>query len=72
MSHQSGIGGNEELLAFFGKCRDGVIRVFRVSIVNEELTLNDFENARSNWEEDYDAFVPSLVDAKQPSFLLFR
>jgi len=72
MSHQTGIGANEELLAFFGKCRDGDIRVFRVSIINEELALNKFEKAQSNWEEDYHAFVPRLIDLKQPSFLMFR
>jgi len=72
MSHQTGIEANEELLAFFGKCRDGDIRVFRVSIVNEELTINNSEKTQSGWEEDYHAFVPSLIDIKRPSYLLFR
>jgi len=72
MSHQTGITANEELMAFFGKCRDGVIRVFRISIINEELALNDFENTRSDWEEDYHTLIPKLIDVKHASYLLFR
>nr|CAG4648787.1 EOG090X0A90 [Polyphemus pediculus] len=72
MSHQTGIRANEELIKFFGKCRDGVIRVFRVSITNEELALNEFAKTRSNWEEDFDSLIPHLLEENQPAFLLFR
>ncbi|KAI9565363.1 hypothetical protein GHT06_009155 [Daphnia sinensis] len=72
MSHQTGIRGNTELISFFGKCRDGQIRVFRVSIINEELCLNEYAKKQSNWEEDFDNLIPFLLEENQPAYLLFR
>ncbi|KAG8194422.1 hypothetical protein JTE90_011032 [Oedothorax gibbosus] len=39
MSHQTGIQGSPELKAFFGKCKDGKVRAFKVVIKDEELVL---------------------------------
>ncbi|XP_075236402.1 twinfilin actin binding protein [Lycorma delicatula] len=72
MSHQTGIRANEALKKFFGKCRDGKIRVFKVSIKDEELTLDGFKEKKSSWENDYDKFVPGFVEPEQPSFILYR
>lgn len=72
MSHQTGIRANEELLRFFGKCRDGKIRAFKVSIENEELVLSDHKNAEGTWETDYDRSIPHLVKEEQPCYILYR
>ncbi|GLH07940.1 hypothetical protein R5R35_013055 [Gryllus longicercus] len=72
MSHQTGIRANEALRKFFGNCRSGSIRVFKVSIENEELTLSSYKEAVGTWEEDYGAFVHTLIEDEQPSFILFR
>ncbi|XP_059490417.1 twinfilin [Neocloeon triangulifer] len=72
MSHQTGIKANNELLQFFGKCRDGKVRVFKVSIENEELILAEHKNSKGTWEQDFDLCVPRMVQEKQPCYLLYR
>ncbi|XP_039295757.1 twinfilin isoform X2 [Nilaparvata lugens] len=72
MSHQTGIRANEELKKFFGKCRDGKIRVMKIAIENEQLSLLSYKEKKGNWESDYEKFVPGLVEAAQPTFILFR
>ncbi|KAI9565341.1 hypothetical protein GHT06_009133 [Daphnia sinensis] len=76
MWHQTEIRGNTELISFFGKCWDGQLRVFRVSIINgnyfEELCLNEYAKKQSNWEEDFDNLIPFLLEENQPAYLLFR
>lgn len=72
MSHQTGIRANEALNKFFGNCRDGQIRAFKVSIDNEELCLSSFSETKGSWEEDYDRCVPRLVKPEQPAYILFR
>ena len=32
MSHQTGITANEELMTFFGNCRNGSVRAVKISI----------------------------------------
>ncbi|KAG8232869.1 hypothetical protein J437_LFUL012485, partial [Ladona fulva] len=72
MSHQTGIRANESLKKFFGKCRDGHVRVFKVSIVNEELTLSAQTGTKGTWEQDYDRVVLPLVEDDQPCYILYR
>lgn len=72
MSHQTGIRANAALKKFFGKCRGGNVRVLKVSIVNEELTLSSFKEASGTWEEDYNSLVTPLIEDEQPSYILFR
>nr|CAG4646446.1 EOG090X0A90 [Macrothrix elegans] len=72
MSHQTGIRANDELVSFFGKCRDGQVRVFRVSILNEELSINGFAKKQADWEKDFDNLVPHLINKDQPAYLLYR
>ncbi|XP_065347245.1 twinfilin [Cloeon dipterum] len=72
MSHQTGIKANNDLKQFFGKCRDGKVRIFKVSIENEELVLADHKKSRGTWEQDYDSSVLPLVKEQQPCYLLYR
>ncbi|XP_046402912.1 twinfilin [Ischnura elegans] len=72
MSHQTGIRANESLKKFFGKCRDGHVRVFKVSIENEELTLSAQSGAKGTWEQDYDKLVLPLIKDDQPCYILYR
>ncbi|RZF36094.1 hypothetical protein LSTR_LSTR010505 [Laodelphax striatellus] len=63
---------NEELKKFFGKCRDGKIRAMKIAIENEQLSLVNYKEKKGSWESDYEKFVPGLVEAAQPTFILFR
>lgn len=72
MSHQTGIQANAELRQFFGKCRNGSVRVFKVSIVEEELTLVDQKPPKDNWERDYDTLVLPLLERGQPCYIFYR
>lgn len=72
MSHQTGIQANAELKKYFGKCREGKIRVLKVSIENEELCLSKHCPTKGNWEQDFDKYVPSLIVEDLPCFILYR
>ncbi|XP_076369845.1 twinfilin-1-like [Tachypleus tridentatus] len=72
MSHQTGIHSSDELRTFFGKCKDGQVRVLKVGIQNEQMTLQDFREPRGSWEEDYNYFVPELIEDRQPCYLFYR
>ncbi|XP_072940270.1 twinfilin [Epargyreus clarus] len=72
MSHQTGIQANAELMKYFGKCRDGKIRVLKVSIENEQLTLSKYQPVKGTWEQDFDKYVPSLIEDEIPCYILYR
>ncbi|XP_063218013.1 twinfilin [Bacillus rossius redtenbacheri] len=72
MSHQTGIRANEELKKFFVKCRAGNIRVFKVSIIDEQLALTASRDVIGSWEEDYDSCLGPLVEEGQPSYIVYR
>ncbi|KAF0290877.1 Twinfilin-1 [Amphibalanus amphitrite] len=72
MSHQTGITANDELVTFFGNCRNGSVRAVKISIENEQLSLHTHVPADSTWERDWDSVVPDLVDDKQPTYVLYR
>ncbi|XP_076344198.1 twinfilin-1-like isoform X1 [Tachypleus tridentatus] len=72
MSHQTGINSSEELKTFLGKCKDGRIRVFKVGIEDEQLTLQGFKEPRGSWEEDYESFVCQFIEERQPCYLFYR
>ena len=52
MSNQTGIVSNDELLEFFGKCREGKardkFRLVKVIIVNEQLALDEAKETKGN------------------------
>ncbi|XP_044742678.1 twinfilin [Chrysoperla carnea] len=72
MSHQTGIKANDSLKKFFGKCREGKIRVFKISIENEELTLSAYKDVKSTWEKDYDKKIKPLVEENKPCYIFYR
>ena len=78
MSSQSGIVCNDHLEAFLAKCRDGDVRLVKVSIsMGEggsmpELVLDKSLETVGGWEEDWDPMVPGLVEADTPCFILYR
>ncbi|KAF4516797.1 hypothetical protein B566_EDAN004636 [Ephemera danica] len=63
---------NESLKRFFGKCRDGKVRVFKIAIENEELTLANYKDTKGSWEQDYDKMVLPLLEDEQPAYILYR
>lgn len=72
MSHQTGIKANEQLKNFFSMTKDGKIRVFKVAIEKEQLVLKENHSEKSNWENDYDKYILSLIEENQPCYLLYR
>eukprot|EP00092_Neocalanus_flemingeri_P010307 GFUD01011104.1.p1 GENE.GFUD01011104.1~~GFUD01011104.1.p1 ORF type:complete len:346 (-),score=148.64 GFUD01011104.1:183-1220(-) len=75
MASQSGIVCSEELKTFFGSCRDGNIRMIKVSIsdsTNPVLILDTHLEPVSSWEDDWDQMVPPQLDPDQPAFILYR
>jgi twinfilin-like protein len=76
MSHQTGIHCNEELLQFISKSKThpncSQIRLLKISIHNEELTLDEYKEPNSDWEEDYQRFVKRMVLVSEPCYILFR
>jgi len=75
MASQSGIVCNEELKTFLGSCRDGSIRLIKVSISDSaapELQLSTQLEPASTWDSDWDTMLPPQLDSDQPCFLLYR
>ncbi|KAI5756249.1 twinfilin isoform X2 [Diaphorina citri] len=72
MSHQTGITANEALKKFFGSIRDEKIRVFKVSIENEALVLAGYKKVVGTWTQDFDKYVPDLIQEAQPCYILYR
>ncbi|KAJ8964850.1 hypothetical protein NQ314_004568 [Rhamnusium bicolor] len=72
MSHQTGIKANDDLKKFFAKCRDGKVRVIKVSIEEEQLVLSDHKDVKNNWEKDFDKYITPLIEENQPCYILYR
>ncbi|CAK1553516.1 unnamed protein product [Leptosia nina] len=72
MSHQTGIQANAQLQKYFSKCRDGKIRVLKVTIENEQLSLSTHQPVKGTWEQDFDKYVPPLIVEDLPCYILYR
>lgn len=72
MSYQTGIKANDALKKIFVKCRDGKIRVLKVSIENEELVPTMSTKPNGKWQDDYSKMVKPLIIEDQPTYVLFR
>lgn len=76
MTNQSGIVCDAELEAFLVTCREGNVRLVKVSINSEampQLVLDkSLEAGGGSWEEDWEGMVTSSVEADTPCFILFR
>jgi len=75
MASQSGIVCNEKLKTFLGSCRDGSVRLIKVSISDSaapELQLDTQLEPVSTWDSDWDTMLPPQLEPDQPCFLLYR
>lgn len=72
MSHQTGIKANDALKKIFSKCRDGKVRVLKVSIENEELIPDHWAKPVGKWQDDYDKMIKPLIEENQPTYILYR
>ncbi|XP_050452878.1 twinfilin isoform X1 [Cataglyphis hispanica] len=72
MSHQTGIKANDALKKLFAKCRDGKIRVLKISIENEQLTPVSSSKPINKWQDDYDKMIKPLIVENQPAYILYR
>lgn len=73
MSHSTGILPDDGLSEFMKKVKSsGKCRVMKVSIVKEQLVLEEEKEPTGSWDSDYDTFIPALVVDRQPCYLLFR
>ena len=76
MSTQTGITANDQLRAFFGKCREessrGKYRMLKVIISQEELTLDEAKETKGTWKNDWDELVLGAIDDNEPCYLLYR
>ncbi|BET02496.1 Twinfilin-1 [Nesidiocoris tenuis] len=72
MSHQTGIRPNEKLKKFFAKCHSGKIRLFKVTIENEELSLSAQIDSKGTWEDDFEKNIKKLVQEDQPCYIMSR
>lgn len=72
MSHQTGIKANDQLLKVFGKCKEGKIRIIKISIENEELSCAAVHEVKKSWEKDYDKYISPLIQNEKPCYVLYR
>lgn len=72
MSTQTGIRANDGLADFFGKCRSGRYRMFKVAIANEKLALDGHHEARGTWDRDWDPLVLGAIEENEPCYILYR
>nr|XP_033815336.1 twinfilin-1 isoform X3 [Geotrypetes seraphini] len=72
MSHQTGIGANEDVTDVFARARNGQYRLLKIDIENEYLTVTSSRQPEESWDQDYDSFVLPLLEDKQPTYILYR
>jgi len=75
MASQSGIVCSPHLQTFLSSCRDGRVRLIKVSIsgdANPELVLDNSLEQASDWETDWESMVSDQVENDVPCFVLFR
>ncbi|KYN10585.1 Twinfilin, partial [Trachymyrmex cornetzi] len=72
LSYSLSFGSNDALKKLFAKCRDGKIRVLKISIENEELTPASSLKPINKWQDDYDKMIKPLIVENQPAYILYR
>jgi twinfilin-like protein len=71
MSHQTGIKASSDLREFFTSSKDQV-RLMKISIVNEQLTLTDSTRPQGTWQDDWDSQILCRLEDKQPCYIFYR
>lgn len=73
MSHQTGITANDELRQIFANAKHGDdVRLLKVTIINEELTLDKSCPPSRKWDDDYDKLVLPCIKQKEACYILYR
>ncbi|PAV73455.1 hypothetical protein WR25_03119 isoform B [Diploscapter pachys] len=72
MACQTGIRANDATKNAFNKGKQAKLRLIKVVVKNEELTLNYEYAGTANWRDDWKATLPECVDSFEPCFILFR
>ncbi|XP_066490048.1 twinfilin-1 isoform X1 [Tiliqua scincoides] len=72
MSHQTGIQASEDVRETFARARNGQYRFLKIIIENEQLIVGSAKQPDESWEKDYDPFVLTLLEDKQPCYILYR
>ncbi|XP_041113954.1 twinfilin-1-like [Polyodon spathula] len=72
MSHQTGIQASEEVLEIFSRARNGEYRLLKIVIENEQLAVGSFKKAAKSWDQEYDSYVLSMLEDKEPAYILYR
>ena len=72
MSTQTGIVPNSKLSKVLSQCGKGQLRLIKVVIRQEELDLDLYFPPKGDWKQDWDRMVPTAIEDRQPSYLLYR
>jgi len=73
MSHQSGITLSDDLSSTISSLRvSESIRAIKICIEDEKLVLKKETNSQGSWEDDYNTSVLSMLNEKDPCFILYR
>ncbi|XP_075713154.1 twinfilin-1 [Rhinoderma darwinii] len=72
MSHQTGIQASEDVQETFAKARNGMYRLLKLDIEDEQLIVSIREKPASSWDKDYDDFILPLLEDKHPCYILYR
>ncbi|TKR64618.1 hypothetical protein L596_025116 [Steinernema carpocapsae] len=72
MACQTGIRADPNLIALFNDCKAGKIRLAKIVVRNETLSLNYKDVGSDDWKADWRKNLPTCIDAYEPCYILFR
>ncbi|RXM27220.1 Twinfilin-1 [Acipenser ruthenus] len=56
----------------FSRARNGEYRLLKIVIENEQLAVGSFKKAAKSWDQEYDSYVLSMLEDKEPAYILYR
>uniref|UniRef100_A0A915EEI3 ADF-H domain-containing protein n=1 Tax=Ditylenchus dipsaci TaxID=166011 RepID=A0A915EEI3_9BILA len=72
MACQTGIRADEQLLNFFQSCKQCKVRMGKIVINNEKMSVNFYAEPTKDWRKDWKGNLPNCLDSYEPCFILFR
>ncbi|KAK0420417.1 hypothetical protein QR680_014671 [Steinernema hermaphroditum] len=63
---------DRELHALFEDCKEGKVRLAKIVVRNEALSLNFKDAGSDDWKADWRKNLPSCIDAYEPCYILFK
>lgn len=72
MACQTGIRADDKLIEFFEQCKKCKVRMGKVVINNEKMSVNFQHKPSNDWRNDWKKCLPDKIDSYEPCFLLFR